>query len=36
MGSWIGGLAFLIHSGILPAQLIESTVVDYARSCSST
>ena len=29
-GLWIGGLAFLINSGILPAQLVESTVVDYA------
>jgi len=29
-GMWIGGLAYLINSGILPAQLIESTVVDYA------
>jgi NarL family two-component system sensor histidine kinase LiaS len=29
-GLWIGGLAFLINSGILPAQIIESTVVDYA------
>jgi len=29
-GLWIGGLAYLINSGILPAQLIESTVVDYA------
>jgi NarL family two-component system sensor histidine kinase LiaS len=29
-GLWIGGLAFAINSGILPAQLIESTVVDYA------
>ena len=29
-GMWIGGLAFSISSGILPAQLIESTVDDYA------
>jgi len=28
-GLWSGGLVFLINSGILPAQLIESTVVDY-------
>ena len=29
-GMWIGGLAFLINSGTLPAQLIESAIVDYA------
>jgi NarL family two-component system sensor histidine kinase LiaS len=29
-GMWIGGLTFLINSGILPAQLIESAVADYA------